>query len=42
MRRAPNMEKTKSLIGQIRETELKHGIEKTYDWYRLNFFRKEV
>ena len=42
MRRAPNMEKTKSLIGHIRETELKDGIEKTYDWYRLNSFQKKV
>ena len=39
MRRAPNMEKTKNLIGKIRETDLENGIKKTYDWYLSNVFQ---
>jgi len=39
MRRAPNMEKTKNLIGQVNETDLETGIKKTYDWYLSNVFQ---
>ena len=39
MRRAPNMEKTKKFVGQVRETNLEYGIKKTYDWYLSNVFK---
>lgn len=40
-RRCPDMTKTTELVGYKAQISLEEGIQRTYDWYRANYFEKE-